>query len=233
MSVSAMEAIPSQMGSWLVSLDGVTKLSQCRRGTALFSAGDRGDSIYYLESGRVKILKRNPEGKEILLTIVSPGEAFGEQAVLGEQARDVCAEVLDDAVIHVVPRESFLQSSAQTPEVWRWLAGMISRRKAELERKIELLIFHEVEQRLLHLLLELSGICGVSTESGEISIGLSQLELAGAAGSTRETTSSALNLLSRRGLIHLHRRRVVIPSLSALRSAIGASQAHARTVGQN
>ena len=72
------------------------------------------------------------------------------------------------------------------------------------------------------------------SESGECSIGLSQFELAGAIGSTRETTSSALNALSRRGLIRLHRRRVVIDSLTALRSAINVSeQARSRTAGQS
>lgn len=231
MNFSPAEPLPSQIGMRLVMLEGVTRLSQCRRGTALFSAGDRGDSIYFLESGRVKILKRNREGKEVLLTIVSPGEVFGEQAAVGEQPREVCAEVLDDAVIYVVPRESFLQFCNQSPEIWRWLAGIFGRRNAELARKIELLIFHEVEQRLLRSLVELAGNCGVVTDSGECSIGLSQLELAGAIGSTRETTSSALNLLSRRGLIRLHRRRVVIPSIPALRNAIGADQAQTHTVG--
>ncbi len=241
MSYSAAEPVPSQIGMRLVALDGVTRLSQCRRGTALFSVGDRGDSIYFLESGRVKILKRNREGKEVLLTIVSPGEVFGEQAALGEQPREVCAEVLDDAVIYVVPRESFTQFCMQSPDIWRWLAGIFARRNSELERKIELLIFHEVEQRLLRSLLELAGVCGVLAENGECSIGLSQLELAGAIGSTRETTSSALNLLSRRGLIRLHRRRVVIPSLAALRTAIsssstavqGQSQTQSQTAGQS
>jgi CRP/FNR family transcriptional regulator, cyclic AMP receptor protein len=231
MNFSAAEPLPSQIGMRLVMLDGVTRLSQCRRGTALFSAGDRGDSIYFLESGRVKILKRNREGKEVLLTIVSPGELFGEQAAVGEQPREVCAEVLDDAVIYVVPRESFVQFCTQSPEIWRWLAGIFARRNAELARKIELLIFHEVEQRLLRSLVELAGSCGVVTESGECSIGLSQLELAGAIGSTRETTSSALNLLSRRGLIRLHRRRVVIPSIPALRTAISTDQAQTQSAG--
>ena len=224
-------AVPSQASLRLMSLDGVTRLSQCRRGTALFSAGDRGDSIYYLESGRVKILKRNRDGKEILLTIVSPGEVFGERAALGEDPRDVSAEVLDDAVIYVVPRDSFLQFASQAPETWRWLAGILARRNAGLERKIELLIFHEVEQRLMRSLKELAGVCGVMSESGECSIGLSQLELAGAIGSTRETTSSALNLLRRRGLIRLHRRRVIVPSLAALAAAIESGQAHSQSVG--
>jgi CRP/FNR family transcriptional regulator, cyclic AMP receptor protein len=224
-TTTAAEQVATPIGLRLVSLEGVTRLSQCRRGTALFSAGDRGDSIYYLESGRVKILKRSDEGKEVLLTIVSSGELFGEQAAIDEKQREVCAEVLEDAVIYVIPREAFLHFSMEAPEVWRWLAGIFARRKSELERKVELLIFHEVEQRLLRCLIELAETCGVpSTEGGECSIGLSQFELAGAIGSTRETTSSALNMLSRRGLIRLHRRRVIIDSVPALRSAIAAGE---------
>ncbi|MCC6859773.1 MAG: Crp/Fnr family transcriptional regulator [Bryobacterales bacterium] len=232
MNSVAREPAAATLGAQLAGLDGVTRLSQCRRGTALFSTGDRGDSIYYLESGRVKILKRNQDGKEVLLTIVAPGEVFGEQAAVGEDPREVCAEVLEDAVIYVVPRESFLQFSLRTPDVWHWLIRIFARRKAELERKIELFIFHEVEQRLLRSLVDLAAACGSASDGGEYVIGLSQLELAGAIGSTRETTSSALNQLSRRGLIRLQRRRVVIPSLPALESAINGGQAQSQTAGR-
>jgi len=76
----------------LINLDGVAKFSPNRRFATVYSEGSPLDSLFFLESGLVKILKRGDDNKEIILQIVSPGELFGEQALGTEIARSMAAE---------------------------------------------------------------------------------------------------------------------------------------------
>ena len=73
-SISIAAAVRSE----LINLDGVTKFSPNRRFATVYSEGSALDSLFFLESGLVKILKRGSDNKEIILQIVAPGELFGE-----------------------------------------------------------------------------------------------------------------------------------------------------------
>jgi CRP/FNR family cyclic AMP-dependent transcriptional regulator len=203
----------------LLSTDGVTKFSPNRRFATLYSEGSPADAVFFLEQGLVKVHKRGEEGKEIILQIVPPGELFGEQALGTESVRAVAAEVLQDGVIYVIPREVFLTYLETRPEIWRLVAELLVSRKRQLEKKIELLCLRDVEFRILYYLADLSSMFGQKTEGQEYSIPLSQGELASLIGATRETTSTTLNSLARRGLLRLGRRQLLIPSVEAVRAA--------------
>ena len=203
----------------LIPTDGVTKFSPNRRFATLYSEGSPADTIFFLESGLVKIHKRGDEGKEIILQIVGPGELFGETALGMEHTRAVAAEVLHEGVIHVIPRDIFLRFCDSRPETWRQLAELLAVRKRNLEKKIELLCLRDVEYRILFYLAELASMFGTRTDGQEYSIPLSQGELASLIGATRETTSTTLNALARRGLVKLGRRQLVIASLDGVRAA--------------
>jgi CRP/FNR family transcriptional regulator, cyclic AMP receptor protein len=166
----------------------------------------------------VKLYKRDELNKEILFTIVAPGELFGEQALLSDGIYNGSAEVMEGGVIYVIPRDVLIEFAGRQPETWRLLGEFFVRRQAELEKKIEMLCLRDVEQRILYYLGELARLCGSrSAENGEYTINLTQGELASLIGATRETTSSTLNALSRRGLIHLRRRLIVVPALDCLK----------------
>jgi CRP-like cAMP-binding protein len=92
-------------------------------------------------------------------------------------------------------------------------------RKRQLEKKIELLCLHDVEYRILYYMAELARTFGAKANGSEYSIPLSQGELASLIGATRETTSTTLNLLARRGLIKLGRRQLIVPSVDGVLAA--------------
>lgn len=213
----------------LLGQPGVAKLSPCRRFTSLYAAESPSDSLFFLESGLVKLVKRGDAGKEIVVDLIAPGELFGEQGIWVSQPRLVGAEMLETGTAYVIPRETFRQFAEANTEVWKLLAESIQRRERSLQRKIELLCLRDVEQRILLMLADLAPRIGNRVPGGyEYSIPLSQSELASLIGATRETTSTTLNHLERRGLIHLGRRLLVINSVeSALRAAGDALQAAA------
>jgi len=216
LSLDAQSPFASLIREHLLPMDGVTRLMQCRRFTVLYSAGNPADSIFFLESGLTKIVKRGPENKEVLLTLVRPGEIFGEDALLLGGKRHSCAEVLQEGAIAVIPKDLFGRFCSQKPEIWRLLAELLAKREQDLEQKIELLLMRDVEQRILLYLADLAEAVGTSQEGGHV-VHFSQGEIASLVGATRETTSSTLNALARRGLVTLGRRRMVVADPNALR----------------
>jgi len=204
----------------------VTRIPQCRRFTILYSAGNLADSLFFLESGIVKIIKRGPENKEVLLTLVKAGEIFGEDALL-IGPRQASAEVLQEGSVYIIPKDLFTRFCNAKPEAWRMMAELLARREQGLEQKIELLLMRDVEQRILLYLADLAEVMGIAEEDGGHSVQFSQGEIASLVGATRETTSSTLNSLARRGLLSLGRRKMVIANPNTLREAAEAPRLRA------
>ena len=124
-------SIATVVRSELINLDGVTKFSPNRRFATVYSEGSPLDSLFFLESGLVKIHKRGDDNKEIILQIISAGELFGEQALGNEPSRSIAAEVLQEGVIYTIPRDLFLRVCDQHPELWREISSLRPSRSSE------------------------------------------------------------------------------------------------------
>ncbi|HYL37337.1 MAG TPA: Crp/Fnr family transcriptional regulator [Bryobacteraceae bacterium] len=216
---SQLTPIAAVVRSDLITQDGVTKFSPNRRFATIYSEGSPADTIFFLDAGLVKLYKRGEDNKEIILQIVSAGELFGEQALAGEQSRSIAAEVLLEGIIYVIPCDLFLRVCERRPELWREISGFLAMRKRQLEKKVELLCLRDVEYRILYYMAELARSFGIRANGAEYSIPLSQGELASLIGATRETTSTTLNALARRGVIRLGRRQLIVPSIEAVLAA--------------
>jgi CRP-like cAMP-binding protein len=216
---SPVTSLAAVVRSELIGQDGVTKFSPNRRFATVYSEGSPADMIFFIEAGLVKIYKRGADNKEIILQIVGAGELFGEQALGSEPGRNIAAEVLQEGIIYVIPRDIFLRACEKRPELWREISGVLTTRKRQLEKKIELLCLHDVEYRILYYMAELARTFGAKANGSEYSIPLSQGELASLIGATRETTSTTLNTLARRGLIRLGRRQLIVPSVDGVLAA--------------
>ena len=193
-------------------------MAPVRRGTAIYGADSAADSVYFVDSGFVKLVQRGNDGKEVMLSIVAPGNVFGEQSLYLGGVRSTSAQMLQDGAIYQIPRSLFLAFAESGPDVWRDLCEVLVRRENGLEQKVALLCLHDVEYRILYYLANLVTEFGPAG-SQEYSIPLSQSELAHLIGATRETTSTTLNSLARRGLLRLGRRLLMVTSIDAVRAA--------------
>jgi CRP/FNR family transcriptional regulator, cyclic AMP receptor protein len=221
-----LNALANAIREDLLSTDGVKKLILSRRTAAVFSVGTPANHVFFLEAGLVKIEKMTESNKEILLSVVAPGEIFGEQALTGEGAFSVSARVLESGIAYSIPTDSFQRFCERRPEVWRLLMQHLLIRKEELERKIEHLCHSDVKERLVYYLEELARLNPSHDATGSV-IHISQNELASLVGATRETTSTTLNALARQGLIALGHRLVMVPSLETLRESVnGGVRSH-------
>lgn len=205
----------------LLQLEGVRKYAPTRRAMSIFTSESPADSVFFVDSGYIKILKRSADGKEVLISIIAPGQIFGEQALYIGGQRSMWAEVMQEGSVYEIPRELFLQFCETHPEMWRYVAEAVIQREREMEQKVSLLCLNDVESRILHYLASLSGTFGINPVNGqEYALPLSQSELASLIGATRETTSTTLNALARRGLVRLGRRLLIVHSADAVRSAV-------------
>ena len=159
------------------------------------------------------------------MSICGPGHLLGEE-VLSEDGSTYHteAEVLSPATLYRIPREPLKRLIASNPDLALAIISHLLEHKLVLAEKVELLCLHDVEYRILHYLAELSKLVK-PLDSGEgYPLPITQLELADLIGATRETTSTTLNQLERRGLLKLSRRLLTISSPLTLLSAANAKQ---------
>lgn len=223
-----MTSLASAVRNVLMSVPEVSRLASVRRATSLFSQDQPADSIYFLEDGLVKLTRTNNSGGRIILAICGPGQMIGEEVLASDSPTYYAeAEILSQSNLLRLPREAMIRTIASNPEVSSALVGLLLDRKLALAQKVELLCLHDVEYRILFYLAELSKLVKPQDDGEGYQLPITQLELADLIGATRETTSTTLNQLERRGLVKLSRRLLTVPSPVTLRSAATAKLAPA------
>jgi CRP-like cAMP-binding protein len=210
--------LASRIREGLLHREGVQRIAPVRRGMVITAPNSPGDNVHFVDSGYVKLVQKGPDGKEVILLIIPPGSIFGEDSLYGQALRAVSAQMMQEGVVYQIPRSVFMAFAESTPEVFRWLCELMAERQRELEQKIALLCLNDVEYRILHYLSTLPATFH-SSGAQESAIPLSQSELAHLIGATRETTSTTLNNLARRGLVRLGRRMLMVTSMDAVRNA--------------
>ncbi len=215
-----MTSLVNAVRSTLLSSPEASRLVSLRRSTSLFSQGQQAEALYFLEDGLIKLTRTNPSADRVILAILGPGELLGDEALARSPATyQSDAEVLTTASLWRIPRDLLLRVTGDSPELSASLLEHLLQHKLTLARKVELLCLHDVEYRILYYLAELSSLVKPSELEGGHQLPLTQAELADLIGATRETTSTTLNQLERRGLVKLSRRLLTIPSLTSLRDA--------------
>lgn len=218
-----MTSLATAARSFLLSAPDVSRLTALRRSTALFSQDQVADSVYFIDDGLIKLTRTNGAGGRIILAVCGAGHIIGEEVLCeGAQTYYTEAEVLTQASVYRIPRETLLRALGNNPELAAAFLDYVLRRKLALAQKVELLCLHDVEYRILHYLAELSKLVKPSEDGEGYQLPITQLELADLIGATRETTSTTLNQLERRGLVKLSRRLLTIPSPLTLRDAASA-----------
>lgn len=215
-----MSPFPLTHKTQLLELDGVTRI-RGERFLKIYAQGEAADFVYLVESGLVKVMVTGLERTEIVLKVVPPGGLFGLIGVLQGSERTANAVALTRTTIIAIPAAGFLEYGDRYPEFWNYVTKSMAKDQAALHQRIQLLTLHDVQYRLVSSLIQLSEMCG-SEEPGSPmhSIPLSQEDISVFIGATRETTSNKLNLLAKRKLVLLGRRRVAVPSLENLRAAL-------------
>ena len=144
---------------------------------------------------------------------------MGEEALGSPSSKYLAdAEVISPSSLYRIPRETVIALAHQDREFAQQLMQFLLLRGQIYAKKIELLCFNDVKYRILFYLAELTTLVRPEPGSTRCHVPITQAELANLVGATRETTSTTLNQLERRGLVKLSRRLLTIPSPSLIRS---------------
>lgn len=191
---------------------------QYAKGQIIFVQGDPGTSLYLIQSGRVKIVLTSDEGKERVLAILGPHDFFGELALLDGEPRSADAIAQEACQLMLLQRADFLRYLETRPQVATMLLAVLSRRLRRTNQVVQEAAFLDVPARLARLLLELAGDQRQPTAEGVvIAARLTQTELAGMIGATRESVNKWLGYYERHGLIHYQRGQITVLRPQGLR----------------
>jgi CRP-like cAMP-binding protein len=185
----------------------------------VFLQGDRAEGLHIVLSGRIKVFKLSPRGREQTLMIMGSGEPVGEVAVLSGEAYPASAETLEPSETLYIPRQAFLDLVGREPEVAMRLLSALSARLRSFASLIEDLSLRDVSERLAGHLLSLA-TAGLSQETIELEV--SKTQLSAAVGTVPETLSRAFRQLARTGAVETRGRKVLIKDRAALERAARA-----------
>ena len=194
----------------LLSQMDVSRLLAARRST-LFAQGDKASALYFVEEGLVKLTRTNTSGGRLILSLFGPNDVLGEESFLeGPGGYYAEAECLTPSVVFKVPWATIRRVIATHPELSEAFLRHMLTSKMSFARKVELLVLEDVETRILYYLQELAHLVKAGEEDSGHSLPITQLELADMVGATRETISTTLNHLERKGFVRLSRRLLTI-----------------------
>lgn len=171
------------------------------RRTVLFEEGRKGDAFYVAARGRVQLHKTAPDGREIVIKVVQPGETFAEVILFEEDRYPVTAVALTDALLLKILRRDVQRLLADADFRTDFIA-MLMRKQRYLADRLRQMATQTAEERFLQFLREQYG------EAEHIELGISRKAMAAAIGATPETLSRLLRRLQAAGALTCRGRKL-------------------------
>jgi CRP/FNR family transcriptional regulator, cyclic AMP receptor protein len=191
-------------------------------GHLLFATGEECRGLYMIASGRVRIYRTDPAGREQVLHVEGPGRTVAELPIFDGGPYPASAITIEDCQLVFLPLAAFEYLYRNQPDVAHAIIRALGRRLRHLVHLTETLAFRDVAARLAMLLVGYAERAGVATALGvEIEWDRTQEELAHEIGTARESVSRAMKQLRRKGLVEpLQRNRFLIPDVQRLRALL-------------
>ena len=187
------------------------------KGSVLFAEGDEGDQLYVIAEGKLKLGTSSGDGRENLLSILGPGEMFGELSLFDPGPRTSTATAVTDAKLLSLGQEKLLPWLVENPKVSLQLLARLAQRLRRTNEAVGDLVFSDVPGRVAKALIDLGERFGKKTDEGlYVHHDLTQEELAQLVGASRETVNKALADFAGRNWLKLDGRAVLITDLERL-----------------
>jgi len=187
------------------------------KGGILFKEGDSGEHVYVIVEGKLKLGTSSGDGRENLLSILGPGEMFGELSLFDPGPRTSAATAVTDAKLLSLSHEKLIPWLLENPDVSLQLLARLAQRLRRTNEAVGDLVFSDVPGRVAKALIDLGERFGKQTPEGLfVQHELTQEELAQLVGASRETVNKALADFAGRGWLRLEGRAVLITDLERL-----------------
>jgi CRP-like cAMP-binding protein len=187
------------------------------KGSILFKEGDDGEHLYVIVEGKIKLGTSSGDGRENLLSILGPGERFGELSLFDPGPRTSSATAVTDAKVLSLSHGKVIPWLKQNPDVALQLLARLAQRLRRTNEAVGDLVFSDVPGRVAKALIDLGDRFGKTNAEGLlVNHDLTQEELAQLVGASRETVNKALADFAGRGWLKLDGRSVLITDVDRL-----------------
>jgi len=192
-------------------LSEVSTLRSYDKGMTVFAEGDPSDFLYTIVSGRAKVVKLLPSGKEVILEIFGPGDPVGAVVAYEGRPYPATAIAIEPTSCLLVRRASFFALLERHPTLVRSFILGLTHRIVELTRRIPEVAGGRVETRFAHLFLKLADKMGVPRAEGTfIPMALSRQDLADLTGTTIETCIRIMSRWSKEEVVRTEKEGFVV-----------------------
>ena len=181
-----------------------------RRGDVLFTEGSEPEELFVVVRGRIAIANKSIDGRESVVALMEPGNAFGEMGLFLGEGRTAEARALEPSEVVAVPYEPIRDVYTQRPELLWSVVALLAARVRTMDGALADAVFLDVTGRTAKRLLEMAG------DSDEFVLPVTQEELAGMVGASRERVNKALAQFVRLGWIEQAERRYRITNRQQL-----------------
>jgi CRP-like cAMP-binding protein len=197
----------------------VATVKHFSRGDVIFEQDSPSDALYAIASGRVKIFKMMPSGKDVILEVFGPGDPLGAVAVYIDRPFPASAAALEDTMCVRIPRGDFFRLLEQHPSLVRGLLLGMTTRLVELTNRLAELTGGRIEARFARLFMKLADQMGRSDRGGTfIPLSLSRQELADMTGTTIETCIRIMSRWGKEDVVRTEKDGFVVLSRPELES---------------
>jgi CRP/FNR family cyclic AMP-dependent transcriptional regulator len=209
-SATALKSVPMFAGfpeEQLGALATMVSRRSAPRGTAIMREGDPTDFLYIVVSGRLKVMMGEADGKETILSILGPGEFFGEMGLIDDNPRSASVVAIEPAALLVLGKGAFRKCLLENPALAMAVMRVLVRRLREADRKIGGLAMLDVYGRVARLLLDMS-----ETVQGQrmVTKRLTKQDIARMVGASREMVSKVMKDLQTSGYIDVQGSTIVL-----------------------
>lgn len=184
----------------------------------LFAEGDPCSGLFLVATGKVRIFKLSPSGREQILAVEGPGSSFAELPVFDGGNYPAAASALEDTEVLFISRKDFQNFCREHPDVSLKVIAVVGSRLRRLVGIIEELSFTTVRHRLIALLLRMAQESRTRSKEGiQVELTKSHQDLAAELGTVRELVSRNLGRLQAEGFLDVEGRKIVVKDLAGLK----------------
>ncbi len=223
-TVTLLAKVPlftSLKSAYLSELASRIRIRNYRRGEVIFHKDDPGPTLYIIKTGQVKIATYSSEGEEVILSILTENEFFGELSLLDGKPRSANVTAIEPTQVLVLQQHDFLDTIEKHPEIAKQIMVALSERLRQTNRLLEDIVFLDLSGRLCRRLLELSEKHGRKTDKGiEIDLRFTQQDLADYVGASRVAVNKLLGSFRDKGFISILSKHIIIHRPEELKKRI-------------
>ncbi|WP_169338754.1 Crp/Fnr family transcriptional regulator [Heyndrickxia acidiproducens] len=189
---------------------------ELQKGEMLFRAGEKDDTLYIINTGKIRIFRLSDSGKEQLVRILDPGDFTGELAVFQPgEVHDNYAEALQKSSVCLIKQKDLQAYLLEYPQISVKILAEMTKRLKDSEKQTAQVAIENVESRIISFLINCVEKNGANHTT--ITLPMSKKDLASYLGTTPETISRKFTILEKQGLIEqLPKKKIKIPDLDQL-----------------